>query len=147
MNKRQLEKHLKQLSMLKEVKDTVNAIVDVKQEIERNRYEITRLVNQERAILKSYDDLLKGAFIWRDWRAERPTKSGLYLVYVMQNKKAAYGLIKIDDKYKGVLFDQNGARLNTDERSIKYWRPLAEVAKWQKVESENRGNKKWLVGG
>lgn len=132
MNRRQRAKQEKRHMELIEAKETLKALEAVKQELERGGLALNMFVNQQRTILHAYEDLLRPFFKWKAWKDERPTAPGLYLVYGPYMAGARYGLIRIMPG-NPAIYDQFGS-YKASEAHIRYWRPLAEVANWQKEE-------------
>lgn len=133
MNRRQRAKQEKRHMELIEAKETLKALEAVKQELERGGLALNMFVNQQRTILRAYEDLLRPFFKWRSWKDERPTAPGLYLVYGLYKGESRYGLIRILECNPTAIYDQFGSVKVSDE-NIRYWRHLAEVANWQKEE-------------
>lgn len=129
MNKRQRNKQARQQAAANEIKQTINALIAARNTIEQTQQDINRFVNQMRVQMLCYKELLNDVYKWREWAKERPTKSGLYIVYA---KGGYYGLIRINEKCPQIIFDQH-ERQHIDEASIYYWRPLAGLQNWQKM--------------
>lgn len=128
MNKRQSKKQVRQQAATTELKQTVKELIEARNTIEQVQHDINRFVNQMRVQMLCYKELLNDNYKWREWSKERPTKSGLYIVYT---KRGNYGLIRINEKCPQIIFDQHEKQIS--EAGIYYWRPLAELANWQKM--------------
>lgn len=137
MNKRQSKKQLRQQAAATELKQTVNALIEARNTIGQIQQDINRFVNQMRVQMLCYKELLNDNYKWREWSKERPTKSGLYIVYT---KRGNYGLIRINEKCPQLIFDQHEKQIS--EAGIYYWRPLAELANWQKMIVDKKRVKK-----
>ena len=129
MNKRQSKKQVRQQAATTELKQTVKELIEARNTIEQVQHDINRFVNQMRVQMLCYKELLNDSYKWREWAKERPNKSGLYIVYA---KGGYYGLIRINEKCPQITFDQHGKQ-HIDGANIYYWRPLAELANWQKM--------------